>query len=143
MSILVFGFTSTLLIITNDVSYNQFEALSYVLENQQEQSTILASPVYSWILYDVFDVINVPIDYSMVLFYPVETKSITVIADHHFMLDQNRGGKLVQAYNNTQSVKFFEGRANEFDTRLYPYTNMRVNQEGFSIDIRESEWNKP
>ena len=51
--ILVFGFSSTLLIITNDVSYNQFEALSYVIENQQEQSTILASPTYSWILYDV------------------------------------------------------------------------------------------
>ncbi len=143
VSILVFGFSSTLLIITNDVSYNQFEALSYVLENQQEKSTILASPVYSWILYDVFNVENVPMDYSMVLFYPIETKSITVIADPHFMLDQNRGGELVQAYNNTQSVKFFEGRANEFDTRIYPYTNMRLNQEGFSIDIREGQWVNP
>ncbi|MCH7560699.1 MAG: glycosyltransferase family 39 protein [Thaumarchaeota archaeon] len=142
-SILVFGFSSTLLIITNDVSYNQFEALSYVLENQKEQSTILASPVYSWILYDVFNVENVPIDYSMVLFYPIETKNITVIADLHFMLDQNRGGELIQAYNNTRSVKFFEGRVNEFDTRIYPYTNMMVNQEGFSIDIREGEWSKP
>jgi 4-amino-4-deoxy-L-arabinose transferase-like glycosyltransferase len=142
-SILVFGLTSTLLIITNDVSYNQFEALSYVLENQQEQSTILASPVYSWILYDVFNVENVLSDYSMVLFYPIETKSITVIADPHFMLDQSRGGELVQAYNNTHSVKFFEGRANEFDTRIYPYTNMRVNLEGSSIDIREGDWNKP
>ena len=143
MSILVFGFSSTILIITNDVSYNQFEALSYVLENQNEQTTILASPVYSWILYDVFNVENVPIDYSMVLFYPVETKSITVIADPHFMLDQNRGGELIQAYNNTQSVKFFEGRANDFDTRIYPYTNMKMTQEGFSIDIREGEWDKP
>lgn len=143
MSILVFGFSSTILIITNDVSYNQFEALSYVLENQNEQTTILASPVYSWILYDVFNVENVPVDYSMVLFYPVETKSITVIADPHFMLDQNRGGELIQAYNNTQSVKFFEGRANDFDTRIYPYTNMKMTQEGFNIDIREGEWNKP
>jgi len=139
-SILVFGFSSTILIITNDVSYNQFEALSYVLENQNEQSTILASPVYSWILYDVFSVENVPKDYAMILFYPIETKRITVIADPHFMFDQNRGEELRKAYNNTQSVKYFEGRANDFDTRIYPYTNMRVNQEGSSIDIRMGEW---
>ncbi len=143
VSILVFGFSSTLLIITNDVSYNQFEALSYVIENQQEQSTILASPVYSWILYDVFNIENVPLDYSMALFYPIETPNITVIADPHFMLDQNRGGELVKAYNTTESVKFFEGKASEFDTRIYPYTNMKVNQEGFYIDIREGQWDDP
>ncbi len=142
-SILVFGFSSTLLIITNDVSYNQFEALSYVIENQQEQSTILASPVYSWILYDIFDIENVPLDYSMVLFYPIETQNVTVIADPHFMLDQNRGEDIVKSYNTTESVKFFEGRASEFDTQIYPYTNMKVNQEGFFIDIREGQWDDP
>ena len=97
----------------------------------------------SLILYDVFNVENVPIDYSMILFYPVETKRITVIADPHFILDQNRGKEIQKAYNNTLSVKYFESRANDFDTRIYPYTNLRVNQEGLSIDIREGEWDKP
>ncbi len=143
VSILVFGFSSTLILITNDVSYNQFEALSYVIENPQDQSTILASPVYSWILYDVFDMENVPLDYSMALFYPIETSNLTVIADPHFMLDQNRGDELVKVYNTTESVKFFEGKANEFDTRIYPYTNMKVNHEGFYIDIREGSWDNP
>lgn len=139
-SILVFGFSSTLLLITNDVSHNQFEALSYVLENLDEQSTILASPVYSWILYDVFSVENVPKDYSIILFEPLETNRITVIADSHFVLDQNRGPELVKAYNDTQSIMYFEGKINDFDTRYYPYTNMRLNQEGFSIDVRTGEW---
>lgn len=142
-SILVFGFSSTILIITNDVSHNQFEALSYVIESQDEQNTILASPVYSWILYDVYNIKNVPADYSMALFYPIETDNITVIADPHFMLDRNRGPELVRAYNNTQSIKYFEGKADDFDTRVYPHTNMRMTQEGFHIDIREGEWNKP
>ncbi|AFS82591.1 glycosyl transferase family protein [Candidatus Nitrosopumilus sediminis] len=141
-AILVFGFSSTVLIITNDVSYNQFEALSFVLENQNKQSTILASPVYTWILYDVFDIDNVPKDYAMILFGPVETKKITVIADAHFMLDQSRGDKLVQAYNNTKSIQFFNGKVKDFDTRIYPYTNMRINQEGFSIDVRTGQWDK-
>jgi len=139
-SILVFGFSSTILIITNDVSYNQFEALSYVLENQDEQSTILASPVYSWILYDVFGVENVPKDYSHVLFYPIDTKRITVIADLHFILDLTRGEELQKAYNYTKSEKYFEGKVNDFDTRIYPYTSMIMNQEGGSIDIRVGDW---
>lgn len=139
-SILVFGFSSTILIITNDVSYNQFEALSYVLENQDEQSTILASPVYSWILYDVFEVENVPKDYSHVLFYPIETKRITIIADPHFILDITRGEELQKAFNYTRSEKYFEGRVNDFDTRIYPYTSMIMNQEGGSIDIRAGDW---
>lgn len=143
VSILVFGFSSTILIITNDVSYNQFEALSYVIENQDGQNTILASPVYSWILYDVYNIENVPMDYSMVLFYPIETENITVIADSHFMLDQNRGPELVKVYNDTKSIQYFEGKANDFDTIVYPYTNMRMTQEGFTIDIREGEWDKP
>ena len=143
MSILVFGFSSTILIVTNDISYNQFEALSYVIENQNGTNTILASPTYSWILYDIYNIQNVPIDYSMVLFYPVETDEITVIADAHFMLDRNRGSEIVKAYNNTQSVRYFEGNADDFDTRIYPYTNMRLNQEAFHIDIREGKWNEP
>ena len=142
-SILVFGFSSTMLIITNDISYNQFEALSYVIENKKEQNTILASPIYSWILYDIYNIENVPLDYSTVLFYPIETKNITVIADLHFILDQNRGPEMVKAYNDTQSIKYFEGKVNEFDTEIYPYTNMKASQEGFSIDIREGKWNKP
>ena len=139
-SILIFGFSSTMLIITNDVSYNQFEALSYVIENQDGKNTILSSPVYSWILYDVHNIENVQRDYSMALFYPIETKDITVIADPHFMLDQKRGPELVKAYNDTKSIKYFEGRANEWDTKIYPYTNMRLTQEGFAIDIREGKW---
>ena len=141
-SILVFGFSSTVLITTNDISYNQFEALSYVLENQNKQNTILAGPVYSWILYDIFSVDNVPIDYSSVLFYPIETREITIIADPHFILDQNRGEEIRKAYNSTKSVKYFEGEKNNYDANMYPHTGMITYQEGFSIDVRTGEWQK-
>lgn len=142
-SILIFGFSSTLLIIVNDVSITQFEALSYVIKNQDGQNTILASPVYSWILYDVFQVSNVPLDYSSVLFYPVSTQDITVIADSHLILDQDRGKEIQHAYDSTQSITSFENSATDFDTRLYPYTNLRMNEEGLIIDIREGQWSDP
>ncbi len=96
--------------------------------------------MYSWILSDVFNVENVPEDYLIILFEPLETNRITVIADSHFVLDQNRGPELVKAHNDTQSIMYFEGKENDFDTRYYPYTNMRLNQEGFSIDVRTGEW---
>lgn len=140
-SIMAFGFSSSIVLITNDVSYNQFEALSYVIENMDGEDTILASPVYSWILYDVYDAKNVPIDYSQVLFYPVETEDVTVMADSHFMFDRDRGPELARAYDDTKSIRYFEGRASDFDTQNYPYTSILVNQEAFHIDIREGKWN--
>ena len=138
--ILVFGFSNTLLLFTNDISYNQFDALSYVLENPDETSTILAGPVYSWILYDVFDWKNVPLDYSVVLFYPIETDSIVVIADPHFMFDQNRGEKIRKVYSDTNSLREFKGVVMDFDSQIYPYTNMKMNMEAGPIDIRKGNW---
>ena len=65
------------------------------------------------------------------------------MADPHFMLDLNRGPETASAYSSTESVRYFEGRKNEFDTSVYPYTSMKVTQEGFSIDIREGRWDRP
>ncbi|MCY4491180.1 MAG: glycosyltransferase family 39 protein [Thaumarchaeota archaeon] len=143
VSILVFGLTSTLLVTTNDISYNQFEALSYVLENHNDIDTILAGPQYSWILYDVYGIDNVPLDYTAVLFYPVETRNVTVIADSHFMVDISRGPELFQAYHNTDSVMYFEGRVADFNNTVYPYTGMAASHDAYNIDIRKGMWNKP
>lgn len=138
--ILVFGFSSTLLLISHDLSHNQFLALSYVIDNYDYKSTLLASPVYSWILSDIFHIQNVPSDYSQILFEPPSTNQITLIADPHFMLDLKRGIELQNAYNYTKSVRFFQGTMNEFDTRIYPFSNMMMTLEEGPIDIREGEW---
>jgi len=138
--VIVFGFSSTLLVISNDLSSNQFQMLSYVLENHDTSSTILASPVYSWILSDVFLFENIPKDYSQILFEPPTTKKIIVIADPHFMLDLSRGFELQNAYNSTHSIQYFEGNLNNFDTRIYPYSNMMMTLEEGPIDIREGSW---
>jgi hypothetical protein len=138
--ILIFGFSSTILLISNDLSNNQFQALSFVLENYNDQSTLLASPVYSWILSDIFHNPNVPSDYSQILFEPPQTNHLTLIADPHFMLDLKRGVELQNAYNYTKSVKFFKGTVREFDTSVYPFSNMMMTLEEGPIDIRRGEW---
>lgn len=138
--ILIFGFSSTLLLISNDLSDNQFQAMSFVLENHNDKSTILASPVYSWIFSEIFHKPNVPSDYSQVLFYSPPTNQITLIADPHFRIDISRGIELQNAYNFTKSVKFFKGTINDFDTSIYPFSNIIMTQEAGSIDIRQGEW---
>ncbi|HJU13094.1 MAG TPA: glycosyltransferase family 39 protein [Candidatus Nitrosotalea sp.] len=135
-----FGFVSTLMIITTDMSDSQFEAASYVLQNiksDDHNTTILASPTYSWIFNYVFHRSNVLIDYSDILFSPLGTSKVVLVADTHFMLDINRGPQLQQIYNKTITVATFEGDANKYDSRFYPYDNLWVTPEGSHIEIKE------
>jgi len=39
-------------------------------------------------------------------------------------------------YYNTSSVKTFNGTANDYNTDIYPYTNMRLNKGGSYVDVR-------
>lgn len=135
--VLIFGFVSTTLLIINDISDNQFQALSYVLENYDDDVTVLASPVYSWILYDVFDQKNVPKDYSFILFYPPDTEKTVIMVDEHYRIDLGRGPQLQNALDRSITVRTFEGVISEFDSKIYPYTNMQANGEATRIEIRE------
>ena len=138
LAILVFGFTSTTMLITTDLSSAQFEAIAFVLQNisNEDDLTILSSPVYSWILSDVFDVNGVLPDYSMVLFEPITTKKILVISDIHFLVDFERGKQIQEVYEKTKTVKQFEGNVANYDIFQYPYTSMKITQEANNVEIR-------
>jgi len=133
--ILAFSFFSTTILIINDISDAQFHALSYVLENYDDSYTVLASPVYSWILEDVYGRKNIPRDYSEILFYPITNEKQVIIADPHYRIDLGRGPQLQEALDNSVLVKTFEGRVLDFDSRNYPYTNMQANYEASKIEI--------
>lgn len=135
--VLIFGFTSTTLLIINDISDNQFQALSYVLENYNDSVTVLTSPVYSWILYDVFERENVPKDYSDILFHPIVTEKTVIMVDEHYRIDLARGSQLQNALDKTTTIQTFEGTIAGFDSKTYPYTNMQANGEATKIEIRE------
>lgn len=136
-AVLGFGFTSTTFLIINDISKNQFEALSYVLKNYDGSATVLTSPVYSWILHDVFKRENVPKDYSFILFYPVTTEKIVIMEDSHYKIDLTRGSQLQSMIDNSTIVKTFDETMPKFDSKTYPYTNMQATGEASKIIIRE------
>lgn len=136
----VFGLTSTTLLITTNMTSAEFQATSFVLQNVKDndkETTILASPSYSWIFNYVFHKSNVLIDYSLILFQPIQTKKVLLVDDPHFIIDLGRGEQLQQINNDTKTIATFDGNVQKYDTRFYPYTNLGVNWEGSHIEIKE------
>lgn len=138
-----FGLVTTSALITTDMTSAQFQALDFALSVfDDSDTTLLASPVYTWILSDVFEMRNVLPDYSSILFGPPPTEKIMVMVDRHYMYDITRGQELIDAYRDSSSIRLFEGDLTDFDTNIYPYTSMRVTNEGGQVDIR-TNWQWP
>ncbi len=149
----VFGFVNTTILISNDLSKNQFEAASYVVRTMEEDTTIMSSPVYSWIFDNIFEIKHVPLDYSMILYAPIETNNVLLMVDNHFFIDIDRGKEIREVYENTKSEKRFEGLVTSFDLGKYPYGimefdygqnktlsldgTMKLNYDSSMIDIRK------
>lgn len=134
----IFGLVSSALLITTDVTSAQFEAAAFVAGYADNNTTIAASPVYSWIFIYVFDKEHSFWDYRDLLFYPVETEKLLLISDHHFQSNLGAGQQLEDAYSNTENVAVFKGNVGTYDLGKYPYTNMISNYEGDEIEVRMS-----
>lgn len=134
--IAIFGLISTTLVITTNMTSAQFEAAAFALAIADADTSIIASPVYSWMYIYVFNVDNTFNDYLDVLYYPILTEKIIVISDNHFKNDIGMGEKLEQVYSETHPVKTFEGDVLNYNLEQYPYTSMHKNYEGSKVEVR-------
>ena len=140
----LFGLTMTSFLITSNVS-GQYDAAAYVLQNvhnnnvssDKNNTTIVSSAVYSWIFTYVYHMTDVLPDYRTLLFHPMPTNHVLLVADLHFKLNLNSGKQLQDLYNNTTMIKKFKGGVLDADLGKYPFTNMAANYEGSEIEIRE------
>lgn len=132
----IFGLISTTLLVTTNVSSAQFEAAAFAAAYANNETTIVSSPVYSWIFIYVFDKEHGLTDYRDLLFHPVETEKMVLISDQHFQYNINSGRQLQDAYDNTESAATFEGKVFNYDLSLYPYTSMAANYEGSRVEVR-------
>lgn len=146
-SIVVFGLTSTTLLIVTDVTSAQIESAAYVARylDQTEDGaagnpTVVSNPIYSWIFKYVFDKDHIFSDYRDMLYFPVDTAKsrVLLIADPRFTLDiGNENNQLLhELYSNTSTIATFKGKVTNFDLGLYPYTSMIENYEGSEVAIR-------
>lgn len=141
MSFGAFGLASTALLITADVTSAQFESIAYVAryfqENQDDKDmTIISSPVYSWIFSYVFHKDHVLSDYRDLLYRPIPTNSVLLIADPRFKMVIDGEEELLMIYTDTQTIATFDGNVVNYNPSNYPYTSMANNYEGYHIEIR-------
>lgn len=135
--IAIFGLVSTILIVSVNVTNAQFQAESFVLQNVNDSdTTVLANPTYSWILHYVFHKENIPNDYSFVLFNPIKTSKIMLVADPHLLIDLERGKKLYQVYNDSKTMVTFNEDLSKYDITRYPYTSLQMALDGEHIEVR-------
>ena len=152
-SIIIFGVTSTTLIIATDVTSAQLESAAYVAsyldgrraEDTENPTVIISNPIYSWMLNYVFNKDHVLSDYRDMLYSPVDTaKSRVVLIDYpRLRLDiGNEDSSLLhELYSNTSTIAIFKGKVTDFDLGLYPYTSMIENYEGSEVKIRVNDSN--
>lgn len=152
-SIIIFGVTSTTLIIATDVTSAQLESAAYVAsyldgrraEDTENPTVIISNPIYSWMLNYVFNKDHVLSDYRDMLYSPVDTAKsrVVLIDDPRLRLDiGNEDSSLLhQLYSNTSTIAIFEGKVTNFDLGLYPYTSMIENYEGSEVKIRVNDSN--
>ena len=135
-AIAIFGLVNSALIISTNMTGNQFEALSFVANYAKDKdATVLASPVYSWIMIDVFDLKNVRPNYDVILFAPIPPRVI-LVADPHFYNDFGRGEQLKEVDDSTMPIKTFDGTKKRYDLYSYPYTSLGYTHDAGEIKIK-------
>jgi len=77
-------------------------------------------------------------DYRDLLYHPVLTDNVILIADSHFLSGVDAEKQLQWTYDNTRSAALFEGNVTSYDSSKYPYTSMNLNREGSIVDVRVS-----
>jgi hypothetical protein len=146
-AIVVFGLTSTTLLIVTDVTSAQIQSAAHVasyLDTRENGTagnpTVISNPIYSWILKYVFDKDHILSDYRDLIYFPVDTTKsrVLLIDDPRFKLDiGNEDNQLFhELYSNTSTIATFRGEVTNFDLGLYPYTSMIENYEGSEVTIR-------
>ncbi len=144
---IIFGITTSSLIINTDMTSEQFSVIQFTLLNfDDSDTTLLASPVYTWIFSDVYHQENILSDYSDIFFYTINTEKIILIADPHFMFDRNRGEELVNVYDDLWTIAEYRGDVEDIDTNTFPFGSMMFTREGGVIELKtnwEESWKYP
>lgn len=137
LGVCAFGMVGLVKLTSTDMTSAEYAATSFVVRQPIDNDTsILASPTYTWIFSDVFHKKNVPLDYSQILLEPVNTTKIVLVADPHFIVDFKRGKQFADMYNSTRLVAIFDDDISKYDTDHYPYRSLYSTTEGKYIEIR-------
>jgi len=131
----IFGLVSTTILVTSNLALAQYQAAAFVsqeIHNGKYNPTVISSPIYSWIFKYVLDKDHV-FAHIRDSSQPIQTKQILLIADatfHHVLSKVGEDKKQIQLIktiynNNTYPIASFRDTVIAYDTKNYPYINMR------------------
>jgi hypothetical protein len=133
-AVFIFGLVSTIVLIASNLSLAQYQAAAFVsqeINNSKYNPTVISSPVYSWIFKYVLDKDHV-FAHIRDSSQPIQTKQVLLITDstfHHVLSKVGEDKKQMQLiktiYNHTHPIASFRDTVIAYDTRNYPYINMR------------------
>jgi hypothetical protein len=151
----IFGLISTVMLITTNLSFFQFQTAAFVAnhlkaddnsESTLDKTTVISSQIYSWIFKYVFREDNIFATFREGL--PIETGKVILVVDNNFKTymnqeetperDRERVRQLQTLYNNSNVLNSFEGKTQEYDRNSYPYYSMKYNFGGTRVQIREA-----
>jgi hypothetical protein len=143
----IFGLISTIMLITTNFFLSEFEVAAFTARdvqdnaNQNNDITIISSPIYSWLFKYVFgdDHALHTRDTS-----PIQTKKVLLITDteYRYVLskteveDKNQIQRLQKIYNNTDTIATFLDAGINYSYRKYPYTNIRECPVLYNIQVK-------
>ncbi len=151
----IFGLTSTVMLITTNLSFFQFQTAAFVAnhliadeksQSNLDKTTVISSQIYSWIFKYVFREDNIFATYREG--GPIETGKVILVVDNNFKSymnqekplerDLDRVQRLQTLYNNSSLLNSFEGKTQEYDRNSYPYYSMKYNFGGTRVQIKEA-----
>jgi hypothetical protein len=150
----IFGLISTVMLISTNLSFFQFQTAAFVANHliadnnlsNPDKTTVISSQIYSWIFRYVFHEDNIFATYREG--QPIETGKVILVVDNNLKdymnqdepveRDRNRVHRLQTLYNTSTVLASFEGKTQEYDRNSYPYYSMKYNFGGTRVQIKEA-----
>lgn len=134
----VFGLISSTILITTNITSSQFQTAAFVTtylnndNNKNKNITVASSPIYSWIFNYVYKNDNVLSDYRDILYQPIKTDNILLVADDPLKSSSISDERLGILLNNTVMIATVNESKNKLDSENYPYTSLLENDQWWS-----------
>jgi 4-amino-4-deoxy-L-arabinose transferase-like glycosyltransferase len=159
-AIVLFGFVSTITLLSTNLSYIQLQTASYISKeisprafstnddkdsNGQQQVTVITGPIYSWIYKYVYS--NAAAFSHIRDTQPVHTDKIILLVDSLYKRlttrseaeNQSQLARLGGIYNSTEVAALFERLPPNYSKKTYPFTGIDSADSGLTAsEIRKN-----
>jgi len=159
-AIVLFGFVSTIILISTNLSYIQLQTASYISKeispeafatnhgkdsNDHQRVTVITGPIYSWIYKYVY---HNEVAFSHIRdTQPIHTDKIILLVDSLYKRlttrseaeNQTQLTRLGGIYNNTELAALFEKLPANYSKKTYPFTGIDSADSGLTAsEIRKN-----